>query len=215
MTNKKKTYKKVAFVLSLSMILVWALLGTGASLAWFKDTSQEVGNVFHVAEFDLDFSYRLEDGITYKEIKEDTNVFDEDALYEPGYVEVVFLKVTNNGTVPFNFETAVSVADYNTATNVFDDTFYLHEELRFGLVLDTDEEALEQKVARREDAKQYANRPLNYYATEVAELEAKDTVYMALIVYMPKEVDNEANYRGTEIPWVKLRLITNAEQIKQ
>ena len=46
----------------------------------------------------------------------------------------------------------------------------------------------------------------------MAELEAKDTVYMAVIVCMPEEVGNEANYRGTVVPRVELGLIVSATQ---
>ncbi|MBP3706396.1 MAG: hypothetical protein J6J13_04000, partial [Clostridia bacterium] len=62
MRKRKKSYKKIAFVLSLAAIIVWTMLGTGASLAWFSDTSGEVKNIFHMAEFDLVVSKRTEDG---------------------------------------------------------------------------------------------------------------------------------------------------------
>ena len=58
--SNERAYKKLALVLSLSLIIVWMILGTGASLAWFTDTSEEVKNIFHVAEFDLEVSHRLE-----------------------------------------------------------------------------------------------------------------------------------------------------------
>ena len=34
-----RPYKKIALSLALCLLLIWGLLGTGASLAWFKDTS--------------------------------------------------------------------------------------------------------------------------------------------------------------------------------
>ena len=121
---KKKTYKRIALILSLSLILIWTVLGTGASLAWFTDTSEEIKNVFHVAEFDLEVSHRLEDG-SWEVVDSQTKVFDDEALYEPGYVQVVYLRVRNKGNVPFNFKTAVIVTDYTIATNVFGVPFNL------------------------------------------------------------------------------------------
>ena len=59
MRNK---YKKIALCVSLLLVAAWCILGTGASLAWFVDTDEEVKNVFHFAEFELEVSHRLEDG---------------------------------------------------------------------------------------------------------------------------------------------------------
>ena len=115
---EKRTYKKIAYVLSLCLVLLWSVLGTGTSVAWFTDTTVEIKNVFHTAEFELKVSHRTEDG-WYEVIDGKTQVFDDEALYEPGYTQVVYLKVENEGTVPFHMKTAVSVSDYTVATNVF------------------------------------------------------------------------------------------------
>lgn len=214
---KKTRYRKFALVISLCMILVWAMLGTGASLAWFTDTSEEVKNIFHFGEFDLEVSYRTDDG-SYEKIDGQTKIFDEEALYEPGYVQVVFLKIENKGTVPFDFKTAVNVTDYTPATNVFGQTFNLQDYLEFGIVTAATETLLEEKVADREMAKEVADMPLNTYETDKAKLGPKntdtDTVYMALVVRMPEEVDNEANYRGETVPKVELGIIVTAEQVR-
>lgn len=211
MTALKKNYKKIALALSLLLMIVWAVMGTGASLAWFTDTSNEVKNIFHFAEFDLVVSHRLEDG-TYEEIEFDTKVFDDEALYEPGYVQVVYLKVENKGTVPFDFKTAVNVTDYTEATNKFGQTFHLQKFLKFGLVMADTEDELEKLVETRGLAVEKATLPLNNYSSDVAELEAKGEMYIALIVRMPEEVGDEANYRGEVIPRVELGLIFSAEQ---
>ena len=204
-------YKKVALSLSLMLILLWGLLGAGASLAWFADTDEGVKNVFHFAEFDLEVYHRLDNG-QWEEIRQDTRIFDDDALYEPGYTQVVYLKIENKGTVPFDFKAAVTVTDYTWATNVLGQKFSLQEYLKFGVVIADEEDELLQKMADRELANQAANMPLSRYATEKAPLDAKDTVYMAIIVRMPEEVDNVANYRGDVIPRVELGLIVTATQ---
>ncbi len=211
MKLNRKTHKKIALALSVCLIVIWATLGTGASLAWFADTSPEIKNIFHIAEFDLDVSYRLEDG-EYEEINAQTKVFDDETLYEPGYVQVVYLKVENKGTVPFDFKTAVNVTDYTLATNMFGHTFNLQEYLKFGIVSADTEKAIEEKIVDREIAKKFAVSKLNNYSTDISEVAAKDTVYMALIVYMPEEVDNVANYRGKTVPKVELGVIFSASQ---
>lgn len=209
----RKSYKKIALSLSLVMLLIWSALGAGTSLAWFTDTDEEIKNVFHFGELDLEVSHRLEDG-TWELVDQDTEVFDDQALYEPGYVQVVYLKVENKGTIPFDFKTAVSVADYTVASNVFGQNFHLQDYLKFGLVTADSEAELFELVATRNLAEEIANMPLSNYATDTAALDAGQTVYMALIVRMPKGVDNVANYRGDVIPRVELGLIVTATQQK-
>lgn len=206
-----KTYKKIAFSLSLVLIAIWGILGTGISLAWFSDTDEEVKNVFHFAEFDLEVSHQLENG-DWEKVEQNTKIFDDEALYEPGYTQVVYLKIENKGTVPFDFKTAVSVADYTLATNVFGQSFQLQDHLRFGLTTADTETQLHEKVATRNQAKELAVMPLSNYSTETASLDAKATIYMALVVRMPENVDNIANYRGDVIPRVELGLIVTATQ---
>lgn len=210
MRNK---YKKIALCVSILLVAAWCILGTGASLAWFVDTDEEVKNVFHFAEFELEVSHRLEDG-TWEKIEQDTKIFDDEALYEPGYTQVVYLKIENKGTVPFDFKTAVSVTDYTLATNIFGQSFQLQDYLKFGLTTADTEEELFEKVATRNLAKELAVMPLSNYSTETASLDAKGTVYMALIVRMPEDVTNMANYRGDVIPRVELGLIVTATQQK-
>lgn len=209
--GRKKTYKRIALILSLLGILLWSALGTGASLAWFADTSEEIKNIFHFGKFDLEVSYRLPDG-SWKPMDGQTGIFDDNALYEPGYVQVVYLKIENKGSVPFDFKAAVSVTDYTEATNYFGQRFSLQDHLQFGLVIADSPEEIDAKTADREQVKQFANTPLNNYATDAAALDAGDTVYMALAVTMPQVVGNEANYRGSTIPRVELGIIVEATQ---
>lgn len=209
----RKSYKRIALMLSMVMLLIWGLMGAGTSLAWFTDTDEEIKNVFHFGEFDLEVSHRLEDG-TWELVDQDTKIFDDEALYEPGYVQVVYLKIENKGTVPFDFKTAVSVTDYTVATNVFGQNFHLQDYLKFGLTTAPTEAKLYELVATRDLAKEVAHMPLSNYATESAALEAGGVVYMALIVRMPEEVNNWANYRGNVVPRVELGLIVTATQQK-
>jgi hypothetical protein len=126
----------------------------------------------------------------------------------------VYLKIENKGTVSFDFKTAVSVTDYTLATNVFGQSFQLQDYLKFGLTTADTEEELFEKVATRNLAKELAVMPLSNYSTETASLGAKGTVYMALIVRMPEDVANMANYRSDVIPRIELGLIVTATQQK-
>lgn len=149
-TAKKITYKKIALALSLFALILWGILGTGASVAWFTDTSEEVNNIFHFADFELAVSHRTEDG-DWEPIDGRTDVFDNEALYEPGYVQIVYLKIENKGSRAFDFHTAVSVTGYTTATNVFGHHFLLQDHLKFGVVTSATEAGRKRRsqLARR------------------------------------------------------------------
>ena len=211
---KKRIYKQIALALSLCALIVWCILGTGASLAWFTDASPEINNIFHLAEFDLVVSHRLTDG-KWEEVDSQTKIFDEEALYEPGYVQVVYLKVENKGTIPFEFYTAVNVNGCIEATNVFGQRFMLQDYLKFGITTADSEDAMKNSVPDRNAAVKLADMPLHNYDTETAVLEPGATKYIALIVRMPEEVGNVANYRGDTVPEVDLGITVKADQIKK
>ncbi len=211
MTIKKKSYTKLAFALSICLLVAWGILGTGTSLAWFTDTTPELKNIFHFGEFDLVVSYKTETG-EYKEIDAETAIFDDEALYEPGYVQVVYLKVENKGDVDFDYVAAVSVTDYTPATNAFGQEFNLQDYLKFGMVTADTEAELVGKLENRGLAREKAVMPLNSYSTETDLLQPGGVKYMALIVCMPEAVGNAANYRGDVVPRVELGVIVKATQ---
>ena len=212
--HKKRIYKQIALALSLCALIVWCILGTGASLAWFTDTSPEINNIFHFSEFDLVVSHRLTDG-KWEEVDGQTKIFDEEALYEPGYVQVVYLKVENKGTVPFEFYTLVNVNGCIVASNVFGQEFMLQDYLKFGVTTADSEDAMKNSVPDREKAVEIADMPLHNYDTETAVLNPGATKYIALIVRMAEEVGNVANYRGDTVPEVDLGITVKADQIKK
>ena len=131
----KSKYTKIALALSLCVLIMWVVLGTGTSLAWFTDKTHDRRNVFNIGDIDLTVSYKpYNSNADYILMDDTTNIFDDDALYEPGYVQVVYLKIKNTGDIPFDFKTAVSVADFTPGTNVFLQSFNLQDHLRFGVI---------------------------------------------------------------------------------
>ncbi len=213
MTVKKKQVKRIAFVLSLCLFVLWGVLGTGASLAWFRDTTPELKNVFHIADFDLEVFYRDSNG-DWKELREDTELFKKDALFEPGYTEVVYLKIKNNGDVPFNWHTAVSVFKYTEGINKKGDYFKLQDHLLFGVAEGSTFDEAYEKVKTRELCRDVANETLDYYSTNEAYLDEGGERFLAIVVRMPEEVTNEANYEPPHQPEVFLNVIVSATQIK-
>lgn len=213
-TENKKTYKRIALVFSVCTLMIWAILGAGTSIAWFADSSPEIKNIFHFADFKVEVSHRLDDG-TWEKVGGQTKIFDENALYEPGYVQVVYLKVENKGDREFKFKTAVIANDCVVATNVFHQPLNLKNYLVFGATTDSTEEEMINSIPDRETAVEIADMPLdNYYETDSAILNPGEASYVALIVRMPEEIGNVANYIGEIVPQVELGITVRADQLE-
>ena len=216
MTVRKKSYTKIALTLSICLLMIWALLGTGTTIAWFTDTSETQKNTFFIGDLDLVVSHKLEDG-TYEEIESDTKVFDDEALYEPGYVQVVYLKVENQGDVPFEYQLSVDVNDVTVAKSVLGNDINLPNYLKYGVLFGADEAQLTRDtaklIAEKDFPEKTMNFPLNVYSEkDSVVLRPDDERYIALIVRMPEIVGNAANYRGVIVPRVDLGITVKASQ---
>ena len=206
--NRRK-FTKIALALSICLLVLWGTLGTGTTLAWFTDTTAVQKNTFIIGELDLVVSHKVNND--YEIVTEQTKVFDDRALYEPGYVQVVYLKIENEGTVDFDYIMSVNVTRSIPAINVFGDEIHLEKHLKFGAVIGTEQEVMNLTVDR-EAAKQLATRDLGQYMSSVENLKIGADDYAALIIYMPDEVNNIANYRDDAPPMVELGITVKASQ---
>jgi len=213
----KKKWRKAALALSALAFVLWWALGTGATVAWFSDTDT-VRNEFEIGLLQLDVSYKNDVVTEYTPLQGATRAFNDKALYEPGYTQVVWLKIENLGDMPFQYKAAVTVDGYTNGKNAWGEDIYLPNYLRCGIVFAENENDLQQMVTDRLAARDYASiewGPLGTWS------EPSDYIfypgdaphYAALIVWMPEEVDNAANYRGIEAPQVTLGITVHAQQI--
>lgn len=214
-TNRKNITNKIALTVGILLLVVWSILGTGASLAWFKDETPAIENVFNFAEFDLDVQYKNSDMSEYEPLQMETNVFPDDALYEPGYTQVVYLKIKNNGGIDMKYKLAVDVRSVTTATSVLGNEIYLPNYLKYGVVFADSETMLDREISQQSAVRDMAELKLNSF-TEYDSVIVAPTKerYAALIVYMPTTVGNVANYQGTTAPAVNMGLTIYAEQVK-
>lgn len=214
---KNKKWTKVALAVSAVLFVIWWALGTGATLAWFSDTDT-VRNEFQVGLLKLDVSYKNDIVTEYTPLQGTTEAFNDEALYEPGYTQVVYLKIENKGNMPFDYKAAVTVKKVTEGKNAWGEDIYLPDYLRYGIVFGETEAQVQQLLADRLAAREHA--PYEWgrldtwsedspYSFDVGD----DPHYAALIVYMPEEVDNAANYRGFTEPKVELGITVFAQQV--
>ena len=213
--NRKK-WTKAALAFSSFLFVLWWALGTSATLAWFSDVDM-VRNEFRVGLIQLDVSFRNDIITEYTSLEGTTKAFNDEALYEPGYTQVVYLKIENKGDVDFNYKMAVTVEDFTNGKNAWGEDIYLPNFLRYGAVFAESETELLQMVIDRLAARTHAPNEWNalgtWSATSPYTFEVKeDPHYAALIIYMPEEVGNAANYRGFTQPRVELGITVFAQQ---
>lgn len=192
---KKRRITKTALALSIIMLMVWSLLGTASTVAWFSDNDTIV-NTLKFADFKVELYHKTENG--YEQVTEETKLFNDEALYEPGYTQVIYLKVKNAGDVPFDYKLAVLPYNVMIGTNMFGQPIDLREILKFGVVVKNTEAEVLAATQNRADARSYADTPLNNYDKEQTDLAVGAEQYIALVVCMPENVGNEANFRTKE-----------------
>lgn len=211
----KKNTKKALFSSVVALILCFSML-VGTTFAWFTDEVESGLNTIVAGNLDVELEYKtVEDGAlaaNWAGVKDATEIFDPTALWEPGRVEVVYLKVSNLGTLALKYQLGVNFEDV-PGTNVYGDELKLSEHLVFKVVnLNTEPAA----AYTREEAIEAAGtvKGLADYNSETTEMEAGDYHYVALIVYMPTTVGNEANYKtGTTAPQINLGINLYATQL--
>lgn len=208
-------FRKKALVLSACLMLLWAVLGTGTTIAWFTDTTPAEKNSFVVGDLDLDVYYKNDAVTDYTPVDPDEGIFNDAALYEPGYTQVVYLKVVNAGDVDFDYKLSVDRYSCVDSISVLGNRLHLPQYLRFGVLFGDTEASLDRQVARAiADMDLLDAMHLSQYSEkDTVSVAEGDTRYVALVVYMPESVGNEANYKtGEEIPQIQLGITVYAQQ---
>ena len=212
MTNTKNT-KRALLSSVLALFLCFAML-LGTTYAWFTDSVTSANNIIKSGNLDIELEYaKVVDGaITeWDTVAGKDNIFDKNALWEPGRVEVVYLKVSNLGTLALKYQLGVNIVNEIGGKNVAGEDFKLSDHLVFKVVdLATEPETA---YTREEAVAEAGNvKGLKDYNSDTTALEVGGTDYVALIVYMPENVGNEANYRGDAIPTITLGINLYATQ---
>ena len=196
MTNSKST-KRALLTSALALLMCMAML-IGATFAWFTDTASTGVNKIQAGNLDIELAYKNSTtGGEFREANKETPVFDNNALWEPGHVEYVVLKVSNAGSLALKYKLGINIASETGSTNVLGNEFKLSNYIRFA-VLDgdrtgdsVDRDAL---VAAATDSKLIKE---GYTAENHLTATGTDNSQkvVTLVVWMPTTVGNEANHK--------------------
>ncbi len=190
--TKSKNTKRALFASVLSMLLCMAML-IGSTFAWFTDTVTTGRNKIVAGNLDVALQYST-DGESWAYVDETTtDIFKADALWEPGYTEVVYLKVENKGNLALKYQFGINVVDETPGRTAKDETINLADFIEFGVV-ETETKYGDRTVAR-DAVKESAALISEGYSSAEGHLTAGSTSKMlALVVYMPEDVSNNANH---------------------
>ena len=208
-TNSKKALLSSAFALVLSVAM---LIGT--TFAWFTDTASTGVNKIQAGNLDVKLMYST-DMVTWKEATSTTQLFNDDALWEPGHTELVYLKVVNAGNLALKYEMTTNSYDKERGKNANGDLFYIDKYLKIGVaetqnVFESRSAAID-AIAANEKSMEKEIQITDGWTVLNPNAESAP---FAVVIYMPTTVGNEANnVQSWRHPSLKgFGLVVNATQ---
>lgn len=201
----------LALVLSLAML-------AGSTFAWFTDTASTGVNRIVSGNLDVGLQYWGvgENGQkTWLTAENSEDLFDKNALWEPGYTQIIYLRVANNGNLALTYAMQITPVRETVGVNVDGEEFKLSDYIKFGWMTFTVDGAGAPVALDREAAQTGVGEGAQLGKTlhrRVAEpMKASAEELVALVAWMPEDVGNEANY-STVQPTIELSLKVLATQ---
>ncbi len=222
--NQKRTTKQALVFSVLSLMLCFCML-IGSTFAWFTDSVSSDKNVIVAGNLDIELEY-YKDG-AWTTVAGKSDLFNPAAKWEPGHTEVVYLKASNLGNLALKYILSVSIFGETVARNVDGNLFRLSDYLMFDIVADVNPE--QNAFADRAAAIAATSNALTLQESTVGNIHddsivrgeltpaddqaTTDEKYVALVLWMPTEVENEANTMpGTPAPSIDLGVSIVATQ---
>ena len=228
--NKGGTFMKStkrALIGSILSMVLCAILLVGTTLAWFTSTLETSVNELHAGNLDeeLYYSKTMAEG-SWKRVETTTsdlftNKDGADMLWEPGATNVCYFRIVNNGSLAMKYELSVKIDSEIGGTNVGGEAFNLSNYIDLGYV---------EPTTTYLNAQQAINAVTYGAGASSGTLAEKNGVILAagdldgaggkvtekllaLVLYMPDSVQNEANYVGETRPAVRLKIKLSATQL--
>ena len=208
--TKKKTTKRALLMSALSLLMCVTMF-VGSTFAWFTDEVTSGNNIIASGNLDVELEYFT--GSEWKTVNDATDLFSKE-LWEPGHTEVVYLKLSNLGSLALKYQLGINVVSEKGSTNVSNKAFKLSDHIYMGVVENV-EPTYSSREAAIEAAKGGVNGIIGNGYTKSGSMNADaEELYMAVVVYMPETVGNEANYKsGTGAPEINLGINLIATQL--
>ena len=206
--KKTRSAKRALLMSALSLLLCVSML-VGTTFAWFTDSVTSANNIIKSGNLDIELEYW--NGNAWVDVAGKSDII-TNTLWEPGVTEVAYLRVANAGSLALKYQLGINIINEEAGTNVAGESFKLSDYLQFGVIEDVNGET--NAYADRESAVVAVQgaKALKAGFTKASNMEPEEELYMALVIYMPTTVGNEANHNGTDVPVINLGINVVATQ---
>lgn len=132
---KRRNATRNALLMSVLSMLLCVTMLVGTTYAWFTDTASTGINTITAGNLDIEVLYAYPSDVVDGEIPDNawkvvdaqTPVFNQNALWEPGYTEIVYFKYVNKGTLSLQFQMLVDIVRESQGLNVAGELFSLSD----------------------------------------------------------------------------------------
>ncbi len=239
MTNANST-KRALFASVMAMLLCFTML-LGTTFAWFTDTATSGVNKIVAGNLDIGVYYAYPADVVngdvpadaWKPLAADKAVFNQDALWEPGYTEAVFFKFANEGSLALQYQFKIDILNEVVGKTLGGDDIQLSDLIQAYACNSFEWDYTNYLFVERDQATDPAGAPNPFHDTlfnaangAIATpngdnplsldswqwLEPDETTYATLVLWVPESVGNEANHDGKTIPSIDLGINVLATQ---
>ena len=212
--TKTRSTKSALTSSVIALFLCFAML-LGTTFAWFTDSVTSANNIIQSGNLDIVLEYYDAETKKWKDVDGSAEILKKEALWEPSYTDVVYLRFENAGSLDLKYQLGVNIISEKEGTNVDGKKFKLSDYIYFGVAENVDGEngAYENREDAQNAVKSVETILSKGYA-KTGKLEADSGYqYLAMVVYMPTTVGNVANHNGADIPQIDLGINILATQV--
>ena len=194
-----KSSKRALLLSALAIVLCIAML-IGTTYAWFTDTASTAVNKIQSGNLGVQLEYS-KDFSEWKKVNDNTKLFEDSTVWEPGRTEIVYLRVKNAGTLALKYTLGIYNLYNSTGKNVLGNKYRLSDYVKLGAAEADAAYADRAAAINAVDADAKLISDIDNSGMTGASLEPNDTKIYALVLYMPTEVGNEANPKNKDPYW--------------
>ena len=206
--NNTKSTKRALLASVMALFLCFTML-LGTTFAWFTDSVTSANNIIKSGNLDITLEYFDIEADAWKDVKDSADILTGD-LWEPGYTDVAYLRIKNNGSLALKYALSVNIISEKSGVNKDGETFSLSDYIYFDVV-DGKQPAFADR-AEAMAAVDSATKIARGYSQSGSLAADSDYVYLAMVVYMPTTVGNVANHNGVDVPEIDLGINVFATQ---
>lgn len=197
---KTKQTTKHALWASVTAIALCMVMLVGTTFAWFTDTASTAVNKIQTGNLDVELAYS-KDCSDWKKATDTTKVFEDNALWEPGHTDIVYLRVKNAGTLALKYTLGLYNLYESSGKNVEGKYYYLSSYVKLGVVEATEKFADRAAAITAVSPVAATIKTVGEKGVVGATLNKGETKTYAMVIYMPTEVGNEANPKNNDPYW--------------